>query len=441
MLILRTLLAGLLLGCLTVSSWAQEASSSSAPSSPRAQEAPEKAAPEGSQSTPEGDKDSPSFERPTGAVRLGGEEGFGIGGAVGDPSALNAPDRTAPVLDQTTRSSTFNVSGYYLLKPADNQQLLFEVNLDPTFLGSDLAYSWQPEGWEGAWTANFWLSTAHFAPFDQHDPRVRLPNGDDEPYLQQGGFGLEYAQEMTEDLDLAVALNYQNFAFSDALLGGNRFARDFTGTPLALGDRATGDLYTFALHGIYDTLDDRQLPNEGTKIRFGLEQAFGLGNTSTPYTRLSANVAHMIAVPGFNEGPHSLLLNLQAGTLLGQDAPNVRGFFLGGPNSVRGYQQGEMAGGTSFIQATAEYRHHLTSFSVMEKDIKLNAAAFVDYGTVMGTQRRLRGIPELLYDKPESGTSYGIGLHFGTDFGIFKLETAWSNQGNQTTYFSVGERF
>jgi outer membrane protein insertion porin family len=354
---------------------------------------------------------------------------------------LNGPDPTETVLNGTTRAATINLTGHYLLKPAPNQQLLLEVNLDPAYLGTEISYSWQPEGWEGVWTGNIFLSTARFSPYQQFDPDVRLSNGEDDPFLQQGGFGLEYTQEMTEELDLAIALNYQNFGFSDSLLGGHRFARDITGTPLALGGRASGELYSLNLHGAYSTFDDRNLPSQGSKIRFGAEQALALGNISTSYTRLAANVSHLFRAPGFNDGAHSLAVNFQAGTLLGNDVPQIRGFHLGGPFSVRGYEPGEMASGKSFLQGSLEYRHHLTSLSIKDNKIDLRAAAFVDYGTVLGTEKQLRGIPEFLYAKPTQGTGYGLGLQFGTDFGLFRLETAWTADGNQSTYLSVGERF
>lgn len=433
----RTFLALTLLGVLGGPLQAQPAE----PPSPAASQPLPPEPTGGSQEEPE-DLDALDFrQRSSGSVRLGGDEGFGLGSAVGDPSALNGPDRTETVLNGATRSSTINVSGHYLLRPAENQQLLLEVNFDPTFLGGDLSYSWQPEGWEGVLTGNVFMSTAHFSPFEEASPRVTLPNGENNPYLQQAGFGLEYAQEMTEDFDLAVALNYQNFAFSDSLLGGDRFARDLTGTPLALGERATGDLYSLVAHGFYDTLNDRQLPTEGSRVRFGLEQGLGLGLTSTSYTRLSTNISHLLRAPGFNDGPHTLVLNLQAGALLGQDAPQLRGFHLGGPFSVRGYQPGQMAGGTSFVQASLEYRHHLTELTILDKQMALRAAAFVDYGSLLGSQSRLRGMPEYLRDKPGQGSGYGLGLHLATDFGLFRLETAWNDRGGQTTYLSVGERF
>lgn len=288
-------------------------------------------------------------------------------------------------------------------------------------------------------SANFFISSARFAPFQEATPDVILPNLD-EPFLQQSGFGVEYVQEIVPNVDLAAALNYQNFDFSDSLFGGTSFARDFTGTPLAFGDRAQGDLYTLDLNGVYSTFNDRDLPTQGTKIRLGVEQGVNMGNTSTAYTRFATNLTQIFRVPGFNDGNHSLALNLQAGSILGT-SPQVRGFHLGGPFSVRGYQPGEMASGTSFVQASLEYRHHLTSFTVRETEIELRGEAFVDYGSVLGTEKNLPGIPEYLWDKPTSGTGYGVGLQFATDFGLFRIETAWNNSGGNTTYLSVGERF
>lgn len=393
-----------------------------------------------SEGTPPAKSSDEFLEPRESSISLGKEEGFGIGNAIGDPTALNGPDRYETVLDGSVRDSTFSVSGHYIYRPAENQRFLFQADVDPTFLGADLSYSWKPTGWKGALTANMFMSSAHFSPFTDQAPIVRLPNLE-EPYLQQGGFGLEYAQPLSENFDLAVALNYQNFAFSDSLLGGNRFARDFTGTPLALGGNGTGDLYTLALAGVYETFDQPEDPHQGSKIRFGLEQAFDLGNASAAYNRLAANLTQIVPMPGFNQGPHSLVLNLQAGTILGGGVPQLRGFHLGGPFSVRGYELGEMASGTSFAQGSLEYRHHLTSFRIADHDIALRANAFVDYGTVFETQTKLRGMPEYLYDKPAHGTGYGFGLNFATDFGLLRLETAWTGDGNQSTYFTIGERF
>ncbi len=374
-----------------------------------------------------------------GSLSLGGEEGFGLGTAIGDPSALFGPDRTEPVLNGTVRSSTINVSSYYSVKPADNQRLLFEVNFDPAFVGGDLSYSIQPTGWNGLLTVNGWLSSARYAPFEEAFDNVFLPNYEN-PYLQQGGLGLEYMTHVTDNFDLAAAINYQNYGFSDSLFGGDRYPVDITNQPFAPHRGGTGEVYSLNLHGIYSTMDDRRIPTEGYKVRFAAEQGIAMGNSSSSYTRLATNLTGMFVTNTNENYKNNLLLNLQAGTILGT-APSVRSFHMGGAYSVRGYNPGEMASGTSFIQATAEYRHHFTDFNVFGTDVELRGAAFVDYGSVLGTMRNVRGIPEYLYDKPTNGSGYGVGLHFATDYGLFRIESAWNNRGQNNIFFAVGERF
>lgn len=431
--IYKPLMAAILWSLLSFPSLAQETPPDNTTPPAGTEAAPATSEPQESDS--KGDFLDPS----AGALNLGGEEGFGIGTAIGDPTALFGPDRTEPVLNGTTRSSTINVSTFYSIKPADNQRLLFEANFDPAFVGIDASYSVKPQGWNGMLTVNGFLSSARFAPFEEGFANVLLPNGDD-PFLQQGGGGIEYMTKVSDKFDLAAALNYQNYAFSDSLVGGDRYAVDLTNQLLTLNRRSPGEVYSMNLHGIYSTMDDRRQPTEGFKARFAAEQGVALGNNSSSYTRLVTNLTGMIVTNNSEEYKNNILLNLQAGTILGT-VPSVRSFHLGGPFSVRGYNPGEMASGTSFVQATAEYRHHLTDFHVFDSDVELRAAAFVDYGSVLGTVRRVRGIPEYLFDKPTDGTGYGVGLHFATDYGLFKLESAWNNRGENNVYLSVGERF
>ncbi len=372
-------------------------------------------------------------------MKIGGDEGFGLGTALPDPTALFGPTRIETVLQDGVRASTYSITGHYIQKLSENQSLILEGNLDPFFVGADLSYSWQPEGTDGMWNANFQISSARFAPFNQTGLEVQLPNLR-RPMIQQSGVGVEYIAPLSETLRLAVGANYQSFGFSDELIGGTRWARDFTGTPLALGLRGSGDIFALRMHGVFSDLDDQLIPTEGTRVRLGLEQGLELGGQSTSYSRLALNAAHLMKVPGFNDGDHSLLLNFQLGTSIGQ-VPNVRGFHLGGPSSVRGFEPGEMASGDAFIQGTVEYRHHLTDFSIFDYDVDLRGVLFADYGSVMGTQTRLLGIPEFLWDKPADALGYGAGLQFATDVGLFKVEAAWNNRGGQAITFSIGERF
>ena len=380
------------------------------------------------------------FLKPSGGQLGIGEEGFGLGTAVGDPTALYGPTRTPVVLFGTDRESLIDLQGYYIYKFGPRQRLLVEGHVDPAFTGLDLSYSIQPKELEGALTTNLWVSSGKLAPFNFEEFQVRLP-GNQEPYSQMFGGGIEYVAPFTEDLDVAFGLNYAQYGFSDDLLGGARYPIDQNGQPVNVNGRFATERFAAAqINGIYSTLNDRDLPTQGTKIRFGMEQAVSLGPASTSFNRLSTNIAHLIQMPGFNEGPHSLLLNLQAGTTLGSPPP-VRAFHLGGAASVRGYSPGELASGTAFVQATGEYRHHLTSFQVFEQDVDVRLALFYDYATNFETANKLKGMPFQLSGKPSHGYGYGAGIHLAGKYGLFRFETAWNDRGRNGFYMTVGERF
>lgn len=381
------------------------------------------------------------FLRPSGGqLGIGGDEGFGLGTAVGDPTALYGPTRTPVVLFGTDRESLMDLQGYYIHKFGERKRLLVEGHIDPAFTGVDLSYSFSPQDWEGALTVNSWVSSGRFAPFGVDGFEVFLPPGDD-PWLQMFGAGVEYVQPFTDELDVAFGVNYSQYAFSDELLVGDRYRFDNNFAPINVRGIADTEHFTaLRVNGLFSTLNDRDLPTQGTKIRFGAEQAIAIGSSSTSFHRLSANVAHLFSMPGFNDGDHSLLLNLQMGTILGSPPP-TRAFHLGGASSVRGYDPGELASGKSFLQGTAEYRHHLKSFNVFDTDVDARLEVFCDYGTSLGTASSLPGMPPQLALKPDNGFGYGTGLLFASKYGLFRVETAWNDQGRNGFYLSVGERF
>lgn len=392
---------------------------------------------------PEASEPEPSVTEPEGESRvvpplITKKRGFGFGTDV-STTTLVGSDRKEVVLDRVTRTLPNNFTAGYGHSFSDRQRLLVETNLSTVFLGGEISYSYQPEDWNGAFRTNVSFSTSEFSPFYEGMPDVVLPNGDD-PYLQRFSTGLEYVHRFHEDFDLAVGFNYQNFGFADSFFGGDRFPADSTGRPLVFG-ASSGDLYTLNLHGRYQTLDDLYAPTEGTLVRFGVTQGLDLGNQSTSYTRLSANVAQFIPAPGFNDGDHSVLLNLQAGTVLGRP-PQIAGFHLGGASSVRGFSQGAMASGTSFFQATAEYRHFLTEvdlFGLVKGDLR--AVGFVDYGSVLGTQNDLAGIPPVLDGRPTDAFGYGLGLQLARKDRLYRIEGGWTGEGTSNVFFVVGERF
>ena len=108
---------------------------------------------------------------------------------------------------------------------------------------------------------------------------------------------------------------------------------------------------------------------------------------------------------------------------------------------MRGYDPGDLASGKSFLQTTVEYRHHLHTFHFFDTDFNARLAVFHDYATTFGTANQLKGMPPFLFGKPEHGYGYGAGLHLASEYGLFRLESAWNGDGRNTVYFTVGERF
>ena len=71
----------------------------------------------------------------------------------------------------------------------------------------------------------------------------------------------------------------------------------------------------------------------------------------------------------------------------------------------------------------------------------LGFALFYDYASVMGTDQQLKAMPSVLEGKPTDGHSYGLGLQLGSEYGLFRFESAWNDRGRNSVYFTVGERF
>lgn len=380
------------------------------------------------------------FLFPSGGQLTVGGSGFGVGSQLADPSALKGTHRTPIVLAGSERNSTLNLTGYYAKWFGERQRFLTEVNVDPYFLGADIGYSIQPKGWDGVLSANFTMSSGLAAPFQGGHRQIDIRPGTEDAWLYQLSGGLEYVRSFTDELDLATAVSYQRVQIADDQFGGRITPYDTLGGQLTGSPSGTDHFLYLSTHGIYSTLDDRNLPTKGTKIRFGLEQAAALANGNSPFTRFSANIAQLIDVPGPGDGDSSLLLNVQGGTMAGT-VPAWAGFNLGGVNSVRGYFSGELATAKSFLQATAEYRAHLTTFEAFGMTHHLRGVVFADWATDFDSSSQVLGQPGLRRRKNGHGAGYGLGLHLAGDAGLFRLETGWNDRGRNSVWLTVGDRF
>ncbi len=203
---------------------------------------------------------------------------------------------------------------------------------------------------------------------------------------------------------------------------------------LSFSGDGTDDLFTFQLGAVRDRRDNPLRPTNGSLLRFGVEQSVPIGKGSILLNRLRGSYSQYIPVnfTNFNNGPETLAFNLQAGTILG-DLPPYEAFSLGGSNSVRGFDEGNLGSGRSFVQASAEYRFPILS--------AVGGALFVDAATDLGTGDNVPGNPAGLLDKPGSGLGYGVGIRVQSPLGPLRIDYGFNTEGDSRINFGIGERF
>ena len=317
----------------------------------------------------------------------------------------------------------------------NNQKLSAEVQLSTSDLLFDLSFTdpWiAGDPYRTSYTVNAFARRSTSLVFDNGPTEVFLDNGDDVQLRRFGG-GVSFNRPLDNGWTGSLGTQYQNVTTVDE--DGNRVSEDELGNPLSFSDSGTDDLWTFQLGFVRDRRNNSLNPTGGSLLRLATEQSVPLGSGSILMNRLRGSYSYYIPadLTGFGDGPEAFAFNVQAGTVLG-DLPPYEAFALGGGNSVRGYEEGALAAGRSFVQATAEYRFPLfASF--------LGGALFVDFGSALGSQDAVRGDPGIVRGKPGDGFGFGPGLRVQTPLGPLRVDFGFDEDGDSRIHFGLGERF
>jgi outer membrane protein insertion porin family len=111
-------------------------------------------------------------------------------------------------------------------------------------------------------------------------------------------------------------------------------------------------------------------------------------------------------------------------------APFFEQLFVGGSNSLRGYDNQRFWGSQSLL-ATAEYRYPLQK--------AFNLVGFVDYGGAWDGYGNLRDFEQSANADLHLG--YGLGLAFRTPIGPIRIDFAFNDEGGSRTHFQFGTSF
>jgi outer membrane protein insertion porin family len=320
------------------------------------------------------------------------------------------------------------------------RETLFDLNFTDPWIAND--------PFRTSYTVSLFKRRTISLIFDGGDDEVRLPNGD-RPRIDRTGGGISFSRPLSKEVFrrsewvASLGAQYQRVAIRDSN-GKFRF-RDELGNLLSFDDSGKDDLFTLQFGAVRDRRDDPLRPIKGSLLRFGTEQSIPLGRGNILLNRLRASYSFYLPskllklTPGCRkvnasttDCPQTLAINIQGGTVIG-DLPPYEAFSLGGSNSIRGYDEGDVGGSRSFLQGTIEYRFPI--FSV------ISGALFIDGGTSLGSQSSVPGNPGRVRGKPENGLGYGLGLRVQSPLGPIRIDYGFNDNGKGRLHFGIGERF
>ena len=363
-----------------------------------------------------------------GILRTGDEEGFGLGPSLPDPSAFDGSNRTETVLEGSRFNDNFGISGHYGHYFDARSRLMVTGQAGTTNLSGDLDYSFTPEGMDGYFSAYVNHTRYQHIAYRQSGPATGVP------WLGRTSTGFGYTSDPSQRFILSSALVLENISLYSSEFGGRLPASEGRRRPLTISPDGSDTTLSLRFAGAYLDVNDLQFPSEGDKLNFAIQQDVPVGSAQVDMTRFHVNYSHFQPI-----GDPTLILNVQAGITRGRVAP-YEAYNLGGSNSVRGYQLGELGAATRFLQLSTELRVPLGDMEVFEKQIPLRFATFVDYATTFASESDIYG--ESFPRKHDTyGLGYGLGLQAVTDFGLVRLEAARARTGQNLAGLTIGDRY
>jgi outer membrane protein insertion porin family len=309
------------------------------------------------------------------------------------------------------------------------RELLFDVNFTDPWIAGD--------PYRTSYTVDAFRRRSISLIFDGGKQDVNLANGD-RPRVLRLGTGVTFSRPLSRNVfadsewKASLGLQYQRVSIRDS--DGNITPQDQYGHQLSFSNSGQDDLLTAQFGIVRDRRNSYVTPTQGSLLRLGVDQSIPVGSGNILFNRLRGSYSYYIPVnfTRFNKGPQALAFNVQAGTVLG-DLPPYEAFSLGGSNSVRGYDEGDLGSGRSFVQATAEYRFPI--FSIV------GGALFFDAATDLGSGSSVPGDPAGVRGKPGNGFGYGLGVRVQSPLGPIRIDYGFNNDGEGRLHFGIGERF
>ncbi|KAJ7980765.1 outer envelope protein 80, chloroplastic [Quillaja saponaria] len=232
--------------------------------------------------------------------------------------------------------------------------------------------------------------------------------------------GIEFSRPITPEWSGTVGLNFQCAGVHDGQ--GNPIIRDYYSSPLTASGNNHDDMLLAKFESVYTGSGNHR----SSMFAFNMEQGLPVFREWLIFNRVNSRARKSIEIGNFR-----LLLSLSGGHVVGHFSP-YEAFAIGGTNSVRGYEEGAVGSGRSYVVGSGDISFPL--FGPVE------GALFADYGTDLGSGPSVPGDPAGTRLKPGSGYGYGFGIRVDSPLGPLRLEYAFSDKQAKRFHFGIGHR-
>ncbi|KAD4384245.1 hypothetical protein E3N88_24413 [Mikania micrantha] len=252
-----------------------------------------------------------------------------------------------------------------------------------------------------------------------HGPHGNQPNNIS-PTIGRITAGIEYSRPFRPKWSGTAGLIFQRAGARDDK--GNPMIRDVHNCPLTASGNNHDDMVLAKLESVYTGSSD---PSSSLFV-VTMEQGLPVWSEWLVFNRVTARARKGLVI-----GPARFSLSLSGGHVVGNFPPH-EAFPIGGTNSVRGYEEGDIGSGRSYGVGCGEISFPLVG--------PVDGVAFADYGTDLGSGSTVPGDPAGPRSKPGSGYGYGVGVRVASPLGPLRLEYAFSDKGKGRFHFGVGQR-
>ncbi|KAG8484914.1 hypothetical protein CXB51_021652 [Gossypium anomalum] len=230
--------------------------------------------------------------------------------------------------------------------------------------------------------------------------------------------GVEFSRPLRPKWSGTAGLFFQRAGAHDEKK--NPLIKDFYGSPLTASGKLYDDMLLAKVECVY--------PGSGNKgssmFVINMEQGLPVMPDWLYFNRVNARVSKSVKL-----GPAHLLLRLSGGHVVGNFPPH-EAFAIGGTSSVRGYKEGAVGSGQSYVVGSSEVSLKMLG--------PVEGVIFADYGHDLWSGPNVPGNPAGARNKRGSGYGYGIGIRLNSPLGLLRLEYAFNDRFAKRLHFAFG---